>query len=124
MSITAVVTDIVLEVIERIRGNSSDITAKNVADIVADKVLEAVAVMIKVELEKHAAALGMVIATRELVEACEAVLSAIREAERAKPTFGSLPVEIVTEITDEDRAREQATWDNLKTPPPEGSSER
>lgn len=87
MSATVLITELVLDVIRRVRGDSSDDAAKVVAKAVAATVIEAVLPLVTAELEKHQAALGMVLATRDLADAADACLKAIREAELVTPVL-------------------------------------
>lgn len=79
MSAGAVIVQLVTEVIKEIRGKSDDITAKNVAEAIADKVKESIAATIHVELEKFAAALGLELATLDLSYATSMLLQKLRE---------------------------------------------
>jgi hypothetical protein len=115
VSATAVITDIVTGVIAKLRGKPDALSASSVVDAVASKVTETVVAAIAVELQKAAAQLGVVLATWDVAEATQAVLTAFEA--RPGTSFGALPTEQVTEITDEDRAREKASMDALRDLP-------
>jgi len=75
MSATAVIADLVVGVIEKLKG-AEKLTASGVAAAVADKVQETIVVVIAVELQKVAAQLGVVLATYDVAEAVQRVLAA------------------------------------------------
>lgn len=101
MSATAVITDIVTGVIDKLRGKSDDLTAKVIAKAVAEKVTEAVIAAIAVELQRHANALGLVLATHELADATLEVMQAFETKGRA--SIASLvDVEIVDKFDTSD----------------------
>jgi hypothetical protein len=103
VSVQGVLIGIVREVITELGGsNAPEWSVEKVAAAVADKVKESIAATIASELRVYANALGMVLATDELADAASRLLIKLREAE-AKPgtSFGSLPVEIVSELPKE-----------------------
>jgi hypothetical protein len=98
MSVQGVLIGIVREVITELGGsNAPEWSVEKVAAAVADKVKESIAATIASELRVYANALGMVLATDELADAASRLLIKLREAENGK-SFGSLPVEIVSEL--------------------------
>lgn len=75
MSATAVIADLVVGVIDKLKG-AEKLTASGVAAAVAEKVQEALVVVIAVELQKVAAQLGVALATYDVAETAQRVLAA------------------------------------------------
>lgn len=125
MSATAIITGLVHEAIRIARGTDKplDLSASKIADAIADRVKEKIAEVIHAELKHAYAILGLTLATQDLAEVASRVLRSMREAEGG----GGLPnildgaqVQIVDEITDEDRASEKAGFEALKPLKPDG----
>lgn len=78
MSAAAIIVELVSDAIKAVRGNADDITAKNVAEAIADKVKESIAATIHVELEKAAAVLGLELAVIDLAYVTSQLLEKLR----------------------------------------------
>ncbi len=120
-----VVTELVERLWNKLTGDTTSDTSKQAIDAIVSRALgEVQPALDKLEEEfrLQAAQLELVIGLLGLADKANDVLDAFK----VKGDFiqMGLPIEIVQEITDEDRAREQASWDSLVTPPPEGSSEK
>lgn len=77
---------------------------------------------LEAKLEQEVAAIGLAFEIRALGD----TLAGVDEWFRPKGTFPKLgiDVELVDEITEDDRKAERLRWDDLKTPVPDGSSGR
>jgi hypothetical protein len=115
---------VVAEVARRLVGGTLDVgdVVDKVKAELADELRDFEA-RVEAKLREQFAAVGLLIAATQIDEGPRAVLEAFDPPEHGTIPKLGLDIEIVDEITDEDRAREKASWDSLKTPP-EGSSQR
>lgn len=107
---SAIITDLVIGVVETLRGKGDKLTAKGVAEAVAERVEETIVTAIAVELQKVAGQLGIVLATHEVAEAAQKVLAAMKAAESRGGLVGRVLDGVQIEIAGPDETLVDGVW--------------